>query len=139
MRLACIQVRRHLETYIETDILVLVLSRIRFPSWISCLVSTGLQGTKQTESVPHKHESTDTMLYTYQTQTLKPVCMADPTVSLMELIDAAHVGVPHVAREFLSFWSAGQALFGYNTTRDRSHGSLSERDDSRTSRERPHT
>ena len=42
----------------------------------------------------HKDESTDVILYTYQTETMKPVCMAYRVASLMELIDSAHV-VPH--------------------------------------------
>jgi hypothetical protein len=41
------------------------------------------------------------MLYTYQTHTVKPVFMADSAASSTELIEAAHVGVPHVTGEFL--------------------------------------
>jgi hypothetical protein len=39
------------------------------------------------------------MLYTYQPQTVKPVLMAHIAASPTELIEAAHVGVPHVAGE----------------------------------------
>jgi hypothetical protein len=35
------------------------------------------------------------VLYTYQRQTVKPVFQSDSTVSVMELIAAAHASVPH--------------------------------------------
>ena len=60
------------------------------------------------------------MLYTYQTKTLKPVCMADPTVSSMELIVAAQ-SVPHVGGDPVQ----AQALCEIQY--DKSHGSLAER------------
>ena len=70
----------------------------------------------------HKHESADAKRYTYQTQTAKPVLMADSAASSMELIEAAHVSLPHVAPGPL-----GQALC--MTQFDKCHGSLAERDE----------
>jgi len=47
-----------------------------------------------------KHESKDAERYTYETQTVKPVFMADTIVSVTELIAVGHcVFGPHVARE----------------------------------------
>ena len=150
MRLGWIQVRQHLETYIETDMNLTAapshvvsaggvsftvpagspqeeasdwkymwmtyisfikvklpiipsprLPIIPSPAAQACKVTEGTGPMQPKESVPHKHRSTDAMLYTYQTHTVKPVFIADNTESSTELIEEVHVSVPHVALEVL--------------------------------------
>jgi hypothetical protein len=73
----------------------------------------------------HKHESADAVLYTYPT--VKPILMSEIAVSSTELIAAGHaVSVPHVSGEDGSPKSP-QSLCGIQN--DKSHGSLTERDE----------
>jgi hypothetical protein len=73
--------------------------------------------------VSHELQSTDAMLYTYETQTLKPFCMTDPTVSSMELIDAAqsvpHVGGDPVQAQALCVGHSMKRVTGHNWKQDR--------------------
>ena len=77
----------------------------------------------------NKHESADAKGYTYQTQTVKPVFMADSAASLMELIAAGHfVAEPHVSGEDrLLIGPSPQSLCGIQY--DQSHGSLTASDE----------
>jgi hypothetical protein len=43
------------------------------------------------------------MLYTFQRQTVKPFFRSDSTVSVMELIAAAHAAVPHDSGFFTEY------------------------------------
>jgi hypothetical protein len=64
-----------------------------------------------------KHESKDAKSYTYQSQTVKPVFMADTIASVTELIAAGHcVDVPQVVESRLpkplELKLSGQSLCG---------------------------
>jgi hypothetical protein len=73
-----------------------------------------------------KHESKDAKRYTYQTQTVKPVFMADIFASVTELIAAGHCvfGPQDVELRFCELKLAGQSLCGIKY--DKIHGSLTE-------------
>ena len=84
--------------------------------------------------MPHQHESADARLYTYQTQTVTPLFQAHSAASSMERIAAGHsVLVPHVAGE--GFPSTNSEMMGWllqalcGRQYDKSHGSLTERDE----------
>ena len=65
-----------------------------------------------------KHNTAHAMIYTFQSQTVKPVFRSDSTVSVMELIAAAHASVPHDSGIFLPGFplpppgASGQELCG---------------------------